>query len=281
MNYPLFFVLFFCVFFQSAHASETLEIHHYLDESIPFTWAAYSKENEKMVNTQKGYLNPKDVLSFSNYVWNVLSLVLPTSPCCVYFNIEECDQPHLKMNNNKVYFGDTISIQQDKKWVFIHNLTTEKRVACLPKGDSFFRMGEKQWGQQLNKHFSIWNINIPFVIISKIAHQKPIMDQKGADIKKSKFFRSVSEYLSNERALSVDMYSSEKNQEIIDSMITLEICGALQKIKIRPSCDAIQNGDTVCIEQMDDGYIVLFKMVNQIEHILAKICTADVRISIP
>jgi hypothetical protein len=286
MNKSLFFVLLPFVFFQSIHTmehhlgpalipNEKLEIRHHLDTSIPITWTSYDKQNKNILNCQQEYLNPTDTLFLCNQVWNVVSLVLPTSPGCVYFDIKQPAQPHLKNQDNNVHYGDVISIEQDKKNVSIYNLTTQQLVGCLPKENSSFCLGKKQYGYQPKKEFILWNINIPFLIVSIIAHKNGIKDLAEMTIKGSKFFRSCAESLSSSKGMQITMFSSEMYGEVVDSMVIIDIPGALQTIKIRSSCNMIQDNGVINIERTGDGYIVLSTMINQVIYPLAKICTVE------
>jgi hypothetical protein len=195
----------------------------------------------------------------------VMHFTLPTAP----------ENVRLFVENNNVKHGDSLYIHDEGKTIVIKNSTTTTELLRLPKQNSFSHIGQRKKGIQSSKTITIQNMNALFVTVEHIAQQEPLHlsnNPNATSIKESKLLTSQSFLLRKQEAITIRTTSSKDIPRIINSFMTLTIHGALQRIKIFPIDDIIQNNDVISISYENQDF--LFCIQNKDNANLAYICTA-------
>ena len=210
-------------------------------------------------------------LSFPENGTHLIEMLLPTAPNRVTFPV----------GNNIIRYCDCIFIEQQMKKVQIKNLTSNTILAEFPTQNSCINIGNKKLGAQTTKEITIWNQNIPFVTIKNRAYQEPIYLQstKGEKIslKNSKRLQTRDSSIRAPHGIKIETSGSNQDNRIIDAAIIISASGGLQKVRIRPYCDAMKDVTKLFIKEEEDGFINITTNTNKL---LARICTPDITMMI-
>lgn len=208
----------------------------------------------------------KHRLSFQGNGTHVIEMLLPTAPNRIMFPV----------GNNTVRYGDCISIEQQIKTVQIKNLTSKILLAEFPTQNSCINIGNKRLGEQITKEITIWNQNVSFVAVKNRAYQKPLIGEKNA-LKNSKRLQTRESSIRSSHGIKIETSGSNQDNRIIDAAIIISAYRGLQKVRIRPYCDAMKDVTKLFVKEEEDGFITIATNTNRL---LARICTPDTKMMI-
>ena len=152
--------------------------------------------------------------------------------------------------NTRIKFFDTLSIvvssyKKDKtpKIITILNTSTNQILFHLPTTHTSVKIGKKIKGPQPGGSLTFRNKNLPYLTINTIQRQKEIIPnpeefnlssiEKMAFQKYSTLLTSLATTLKKSTETTVNINGSDRDEKIIDTVISFDAAYALQPLKIR------------------------------------------------
>jgi hypothetical protein len=246
---------------------QSIIIHHNIPKSqVSLIYSPYNNPQKQHLTSilvlKKGFTPIPFDSSFGPPI--LMRLILPTSPQNVYLSIDTILINH----------GNILDIENANKIIVIKNKTTQQELLQLPLKSSFLHIGQKA-NYLFNKTITIHNINATLVKVKNIAQREPLHISNipaSPIVKGSKLLASQIFNLRNNEYVVVKTQTLIDNPNIIASFVTLQIKSALQKIKIFPTDDVIQNNDVLSITYNDKDFS--FYITNQNNEQIARIYTS-------